>query len=757
MADSPNTGIQVSRVERSYIAQARNRTLNKIATVLSGELENVGTPVKRVVICPQGRACTDGETVWIPMRVHEDDKVNHIAQEAILAHEAAGHLRYTDFKAWKVIGDEIKRGHEDRLLHDFVNILEDARVNHLLSQDFAGSGKRLDATQAIFMKRHEDNWNGKPADEVNPRQAAMIAMMTEAIAQKPHFFNHVPAVCDYMDEVRPICATAIGQPNTKSVIRQAKRMLKVFRTHFPEDANEDSDTFGMPQGDDAEGVMTDDMSPEEIEKMAQKQTEKDAKPEEVNRQRFQDLKKKLDELAEKAKKVREQKESSDGEECDEGDDSSSGANDGSDEAGTGQESDDSDEGDSGNGEGSDGEGEDGDQDGGESGAGDSDSDESGMGEGEGEGDSDGDSCEGADGETVWEFNDGDGEDENHEGESDDMGAGGDRGMATNDIDFDEMWAEVQAVMDAEEQDARDIKHDFENDIKDSKTPMDSPDEVFPTQFDDGGHECIISHTTDSFIERGAVDIQSTAEAYNDVVGENKAQIITMVNELKRTLKGDNSKHERGLKRGALDSRRLAFHRTNERLFMKKTEPKKAEANIIILIDSSGSMGGTRCEKAAQTACVFAEVFDRLNFGCEIVDFASHGNKTAMRIRKGMTAPLNQITKAAIRTPTAGGNNADGYAVEWCLHRLQPMKGNRMLFVISDGQPAGPSPPTMNTDQHLRAVVANANKDIGLFSVGIDGMDTSTYYDNAVCVNDSNDLVRESMPIIRKMVRTVKSN
>jgi hypothetical protein len=36
------------------------------------------------------------------------------------------------------------------------------------------------------------------------------------------------------------------------------------------------------------------------------------------------------------------------------------------------------------------------------------------------------------------------------------------------------------------------------------------------------------------------------------------------------------------------------------------------------------------------------------------------------------------------------------------------------------------------------------------------MDTSRYYDNAVCVADSNDLVRQSMPVIRKMVRTVKN-
>jgi len=740
MSASPNSGIEVSGVPRTYLHKARVRTLNKIATVLSGELENVGTPVKRVIVDPRGRACTDGETVWIPLKVHDDAIVNRMAQEAILAHEAAGHLRYTDFGAWKKIGDEIKRGNADRMLHTFTNILEDARVNHLLSQDFAGSGKRLHATQAIFMARHEENWASKTVEEIEPRQAAMVAMMSEAIAHTPHFFNHVPEVVAYMDEVRPICATAIGQPNTGQVIKQAKRMLAVYRTHFPENAHDDQDTFGMPNGEDAEGVMTDDMSPEEIEKMAKKQSEKGAKPEEASRQRFQDLKKKLEELAEKSKKAQEaQKEAQESQESGEGDDGASEGEEGSD----------------GEGNGADGEGDEGDESEGDSGAGDAEGDGDQSGEGDGEGEGEGASQDG-EGEATHQFNEGDGEDENSEGESDEMGAGGDRGMATNDIDLDEMWAEVQEALDSELQDAYDLKSDFDSDVEGAHDSNDPIDPVFETKFDDGGHTCQITHTTDEFVERGAVDIDNMAESFNGIVGMNRTSITTMVNEMKRVLKGDNSKHTRGLKRGMLDSRKLAYHRTNERLFMKKTEPKKAVANVIVLIDSSGSMGGSRCENAAQAACVFAEVFDKLNFGCEVVDFASHGNQTAMRIRKQMNAPLNNITKAAIRQPTAGGNNADGYAVEWCLNRLNSMKGNRMLFVISDGQPAGPSPPTMSCDEHLRTVVANAPKDIGLFSVGIDGMDTSCYYDNAVRVMNSRDLVKESMPVIRKMVRTVKS-
>lgn len=48
--------------------------------------------------------------------------------------------------------------------------------------------------------------------------------------------------------------------------------------------------------------------------------------------------------------------------------------------------------------------------------------------------------------------------------------------------------------------------------------------------------CIVSHMTDEFIERGDIDIDANAEAFNAVVGENKTAITTMVNEMKRLLK-----------------------------------------------------------------------------------------------------------------------------------------------------------------------------------------------------------------------------
>ena len=734
----PHAGIEVDPAMQGWKNKARQVALNRVARVMSGELEKIGTPVKRVIVDARGRACTDGETVWIPMQMTDDEVLNLAMQEAILAHEAAGHLRYTDFKAWKKVCDGIKAGDEDRMLHDFVNILEDARVNYLLSQDFPGSGKRLDATQEHFMQKHEEMWAEKSADEINPRQAAMVAMMSEAIAHTPHFFNHVPEVVAYMDEVREICTNAIAQPNTASVIVQAKRMMTIYRTHFPEDYSEDADTFGMPSGEAGEGICTDDMSPEEIEKMAEKQKDAGAEVEEAPRRRFKELKEKMDEVAEKAQKAKE-----DAQNAQESEESGSGSE------GT-EEAEESAEGD---GEGQDGEGSEGDSESGDSGSGDADGEgDSADGEGEGEGDASGDSgdsSDSADSGSSTGPQEGTTEDELTESssDSDTMEAGGGRGADLTQTD--DLWAEIQEALDAEAQEAYDLRENFAEQIEKTMNADDFPETIE----NDSNHSIHITHTTQSFIERGDVHVAHYAQSYNEVVFQNKVAITTLVNEMKRLIKGSDSKFVRGLKKGALDTRRVWMHKTNDRLFQKRQDPQKADANVVVLIDSSGSMSGTRAEEAAKTAVIFAEVFDRLGFGCEIVDFASRGD-TAIRIRKSMNAPVNEITKAAIACPTAGGSNADGYAVEWCINRVKDMKGTSMVFVISDGQPAGPAPPNMDCDTHLKTVVANCPKSVALFSVGIDGMDTSEYYDNAVCVDDARNLVKQSLPIIRKMCRRI---
>lgn len=717
---------------------ARTVALNRVARVLSGELENVGTPVKRVIIDPRGRAATDGETVWIPELMNDNEAINRMMQEAVLAHECAGHLRYTDFGAWKIIGDKIKAGTEDRLLHDLVNILEDARVNHLLAQDFAGSGKRLDATQAMFMEKHKEQWANTPTDQIVPAKAAIIAMMTEAIAQEPHFFPHVEEVVEFMDEVRDQMVKAISQPNTKTVVKSARLVLKAYRARWNESASDDN--TGVPSSEEGEGMMLDDMSPEQIERMAQEQKKRNAKVEEVKRSRFDELKKTMDEVKEQAKK--QSKEAKESESSEEGQEGASEGEESSDAPQGGQGSEDAPEdapmGDE-SGEGA-GEGD-------ESSEGEGDS----AGEGEGEGDSAGDSADG-------ESSEGAGNEEG-EGESDagnnTSGEEGSKGKVAG--DFEDLFSELESLIEAEELEAMQIEKADKKMVSDATS-----DNIEGTDYDRGmvdgvnHHDCKVdvSHTTQEMLDHYPESIEEFAQQYAQTSKKNNTEIVTLVNEMKRLLKDPAGKFQRSLKKGKVDARRLAYSTGSNRVFKKRNEESVAKVNVMVLIDASGSMGRHRSNSASEAATVLAEAMDKLKWNCEVVDFNSGSYDTAIRVRKSMKAPLNQLTKAAIRMPFVGSCNGDGYAVEWCLNRLQQFEGHKMLFVISDGQPSGPAPLNMDEEQHLIHVVSNAPKNIGLFSIGIDGMDTSEYYPHSVSCNASG-LAKAVIPVLRTMVRQIK--
>ena len=708
---------------------ARTVALNRVARVLSGELENVGTPVKRVIIDPMNRACTDGETVWIPAHMNDNEAINRMMQEAVLAHEAAGHLRYTDFSSWKVVGDRIKAGTEDRLLHDMVNILEDARVNHLLAQDFAGSGKRLEATQAMFMDKHKEQWAATPIDQIVPAKAAIIAIMTEAIAHEPHFFPHVEEVVEFMDEVRDQLVKAISQPDTKTVVKSARIVLKAYRARWNESASDDN--TGIPSSEEGEGMMLDDMSPEQIERMANEQKKREAKPETVKRSRFDELKKKMDEVKKEAKKQSE--DASKGEESSDATPEAGEGEEGQEDAPMGDES----------GEGA-GEGDESSE--GESSDG---SPTEGEGEGEGEGDSD---CEG-DGQASEGAGDEEGEGESDAGNNT-SGEAGSKGKVAG--DFDDLFSELESLIEAEELEAMQIEKADKKMVSDA-TSDDIDGKSFDGMENEVNHyDCKVdvSHTTQEMLDKYPESIEEFAQQYAATSKQNNTEITTLVNEMKRLLKDPAGKFQRTLKKGKVDARRLAYSTTSDRVFKKRNEESVAKVNVMVLIDASGSMGRHRSNSASEAATVLAEAMNKLKWNCEVVDFNSGSYDTAIRVRKAMKAPLNQLTKAAIRMPFVGSCNGDGYAVEWALERLQQFEGHKMLFVISDGQPSGPAPKNMSEDEHLIHVVSNAPKNIGLFSIGIDGMDTSAYYPHSVSCNASG-LARAVIPVLRTMVRTIK--
>lgn len=702
-----------------WLNRSKTRRFFRLARIMSGELTGFGASVEQIKIDPHGRACTNGKTVWLPESMNDDERINTIMQEAVLAHEVAGHHRYTDFSVWeKQVVDKIESGDADPLLHHFVNMLEDARINHLLSQDFAGSGKRLDFAHKMFMKDHQK----QTTDESEPSQQAIVAMMSEVIAYENHWFS-TPEVVDFMDEVRPLMVQATKQPDTAHIVRQAIKLLAEYRKVWPV-AN--PDTTEMPEMEDMQ----------EVSDAAQEQRKQGNNAEKVSRTRYSDMKETDASERESKKQEAEDKESNE--------DSSGSA------------------------DGANGEGEDGDEEGGQEGAGDSESDADGDGtgdeaDGEGGAPSDGEGGSPSDSESDEEGESGSGDGESDSTESD--GSKSDR--LEEDGSFEESWAHLiesaDADLVADVQAAIEMEANHDGEMNRIEKSVDTRTE----QTNCGEHQIMVTAGAKDIASRSIDNIDRYETLYDDIARSHRQGIVQLANEVKRRVKGSDPRYDTGFRSGRVDPKQTwklsrASQMPSDRIMMKKVTGNKPTANVMILIDSSGSMGcdvtsdKTRADCASEAAVVMSEVMNSIDFNYEIIDFNTRSG-TTMRVRKAFTGRLGSIEKATISAPFTGSANSDGYAVEWCLNRLKKMQGNNFLFVISDGQPAGTCPSYHPTeDAHLISVVQNAPKGIGIISIGIGGMDTSDYYPNAIKIDNTSQLAREMLPVMRPVLRKATS-
>lgn len=748
--DNPMAGIINKPKDDAFRFRARQRRLAQVARILSGEYGAGGASATRVVLDPEGKACTDGKTVWVPQTaIAGDEASNLLAQEAILAHEAAGHLRYTDFGAWDSLRRTVRTGKDDPLIHHMVNILEDTRINHLLGQDFPGSGKRVAYTNNYYTNMHRAKWATEEIDDTNRLGAVLTAIMTETINNTPHFFDD-EAVVACIDEARPVYQNAVNQPNTTEVIRQARRVIEVIRRHFPmQDDDRDMDSAGLPMKGmgDFEMDSMDSHTEKQITESAKNQADSGEEAEDVSPTRFDERTAPTKEDAEEASKVSESESEGEGEAT-----GGMGLGDGEDDA----------EGDAeGTGEG-----------------------ESGTGDAEGDGEA-GEGVAGGDlDDTIGEYDETEVSGDAGNTEADEDGLAGYGGIGQNTIitsngemvDMDAIMREAIDCMEVEDYEALNDEADYEYEVSEAYAGIDG----VVNGPDDTGHYMNVvdffdtRQTRSGYRMDGNIDnIESASEHYEATVEKYEDTIQTLVDLYTRRLLGLDTRWNTHLRRGKLDTRRLSRYGTSRNLFRKRNIQDDPTANVILLVDASGSMGGhsegvtggSRAHHAANASIVFHEVFDRLGFNVEVVDFSSHYDLgtvggTQIAVNRLYSNPICDRTKAAIALPSTGSENSDGRALNWCYNRLAEMPKEvsaNMVFTISDGAPAGPAPTNVSVSQDLKNVASNAPRGVEVFALGVCGSPVDRYYEHSLSISGIDQIVDKGLVLIEDMLDRVRTN
>jgi cobalamin biosynthesis protein CobT len=150
---------------------------------------------------------------------------------------------------------------------------------------------------------------------------------------------------------------------------------------------------------------------------------------------------------------------------------------------------------------------------------------------------------------------------------------------------------------------------------------------------------------------------------------------------------------RGRKRGKLDMRSLyKVPMKAENVFTLKQERKNKQYNIVLLVDESGSMMGDKAQTAADCAIFLAKAFENINIEIAIVGFNRY-----ITTRKDFGQKVDyQKIHEAIATTNHGegaGSNDDWDALNKGFQMFKPdMKGENILIMLSDGQPASSHSP-----------------------------------------------------------------
>lgn len=255
--------------------------------------------------------------------------------------------------------------------------------------------------------------------------------------------------------------------------------------------------------------------------------------------------------------------------------------------------------------------------------------------------------------------------------------------------------------------------------------------------------------------------------------------------------------EPGQKRGKLNPAALYKLPTTQdpRIFRQKIETNSRDLAVSLVIDMSGSMGGTKIQNAVIAALMFGKVLTALNIKHEICAFSTyHGhyggssaipnvsevNKMIQEtprtfkqdgrdvywsrvcpimqyIIKGFDKRLDEDTrKVAAMIPTGYRNlmaaNVDGESIEIAGRRLlRQNEKKKVMIVMSDGQPAGDGHGG-DLVQHLKATVkALSASGIEMLGLGLQDESVKQFYPKYEIVRSTDQIPTKILELTQKMV------
>jgi hypothetical protein len=243
----------------------------------------------------------------------------------------------------------------------------------------------------------------------------------------------------------------------------------------------------------------------------------------------------------------------------------------------------------------------------------------------------------------------------------------------------------------------------------------------------------------------------------------------------------------GFRSGRLNGPSLHRLKTgDDRVFKRRHIAETNKVAVSLVCDLSGSMSGTPLRTAMVSAYAFAEILDRLRIPAEVCGFTSKGFPPGFSyetIRDDLAAMMKdagipqgnirmtpfwgpifkaydekfspqvkqRIAHMAIKQAGMAGNN-DALAIEYAASRLRVRPEPRKLMIVfSDGQPSDGTDTAVLWNSTKQNIADLAKQGIEVLGVGVEDNSVKTFYPKHVVIQKVEELPVVTMKALKEML------
>ena len=291
---------------------------------------------------------------------------------------------------------------------------------------------------------------------------------------------------------------------------------------------------------------------------------------------------------------------------------------------------------------------------------------------------------------------------------------------------------------------------------------------------------ILSHTDVTTYRRydESVDLyQVVPEASNAKVQKEQKAIRPYVHGIRSKLitalvAQGKSRYLSNQERGMIDSSKLPqlITGSSDKIFKIKTNGRSKKTTVTLLIDASGSMGGTQIQVARSVAMVFTEVLDKAHITSRVIGFDgtsfpygeepkdyhsicsiySEVDPVRYSILKDFNEPFTQVKARFPSLDTGGTTPLAPALIQEIRLLLKHECDRRILFVLTDGQPSCNSHDDICKNICHDILTQGTRAGVETVGIGI-GLDVSEVFESSVQIDDIADLPKTVLNQLYKIL------